>query len=352
MAQVAERAGVSRSAVSAAFSKRPTTVVLNPSTRAQIHKVAEELGYRPNILSRSFIKQRSFLIGMLGREVFFLFALETIKGVEHVLETTDYSLLTFYHGSWAEDQARHLKKSLSRRVDGLIIVGAPEAADGPNHRLLAQLREQGMPIVQIYRKIFPEIPVVMMDDEQSGYMAARHLIELGHKRIAHVTHSGYVDKALPGTDTDAKKRCEGYVRAMREADLEPAVLAFDRTGTYGLGANDYTGYCREVAKRLAFDLPRFTGATTFNDYTTIGLLHNLIGMGVRVPDDLSIVGYDNAEAGMLMRPSLTTVQPKLFAMGQCAGRMILQLMEGQKVEDVVLQPELVRRDSTRGPGRT
>ena len=296
MAQVARRAGVSRSAVSAAFSNRATTLGLNPTTRDRIQKAAAEMGYQPNILSRSFIKQKSYLIGMLGREVFFLFTLETLKGIEVILETTDYSLLTFYNGSRADDQAKHLQKSLSRRIDGIILVGAPEPAGGPNQRLVKQLQDSGMPIVQIYRRMFPGVPVVMMDDELSGYLAARHLIELGHRRIAHVTHGGYRDQDLPGRDADALPRCEGYLRAVGEAGLEPIIFTFDRSGYFGLGSNEYAGYCAEPARQLVSDR-RLTGVTTFNDYTSIGLIHNLRDAGVRVPEDISMVGYDNAETG-------------------------------------------------------
>jgi LacI family transcriptional regulator len=301
MAQVARRAGVSRSAVSAAFSDQPTTVGLNPATRAQIRKVAAELGYRPNILSLSFIKQRSYLIAMLGSEDFFLFALETIKGIEDTLETTDYSLLSFYHGSQAKDQAKHLQKSISRRVDGMVIVPAPEPANGANHRLVKQLRDQGMPIVQIYRRFFENVPVVEMDDEQSGYLATQHLIELGHRRIVHVTHSRYRDDQSPGLEANARLRADGYHRAMSDAGFEPAVLTFDRSGVFGLGANDYSGYCAWPAKQIAECQPRFTGITTFNDYATIGLLHNLNQHGLRVPDDVSIVGYDNVETAHAAR---------------------------------------------------
>jgi LacI family transcriptional regulator len=347
MTQVAQRAGVSRSAVSAAFTDRPTTVGLNPATRAQIHKIAKELGYRPNILSRSFIKQRSYLIGMLGSEAFFPFALETNKGIEDALETTDFSLLSFYHGNDAQDQTKHLQKCISRRVDGMIIVGAPERADGPNHRLIKQLQDAGMPIVQIHRKMFGNVPLVAMDDEQSGYLAARHLIESGHRHIAHVTHSRYRDQELPGQDANARNRCDGYQRAMREAGFESTVFTFDRSGIFGLGPNDYSGYCAALAKRLATSSPRFTAVTTFNDYTTIGLLHNLNQLRVRVPEDISIIGYDNIEAGMLlMHPALTTVRPKLFEIGHVAAKMILEMMDGQSADDVLLKPELVVRGST------
>ncbi|MDB5327216.1 MAG: lacI [Phycisphaerales bacterium] len=352
MSQVARRAGVSRSAVSAAFSDRATTTVLSPTTHQQILKAAAELGYSPNILSRSFIKQKSFLIGMLGREAFFLFALNTIKGIEDVLETTDYSLLTYYHGSWAGDQAKHLQKCLSRRVDGMIIVGAPEPSDGPNRQLIDRLRHSGMPIVQLYGRIFNDVPVVMMDDEQAGYLATRHLLDLGHRRIAHVTDSGYRDDLLPGTEGEAFRRCAGYVRAMQEVNLEPTIFTFERPELPTGNSNDYTEICAAPAKQLLAADERFTGVTTFNDYATIGLIHNLTAMGVNVPNDMSIVGYDNAEAGILMRPALTTIRPKLFELGRTAGELIVRMLEGKTVDDVVLTPELIVRGSTAAPRKS
>jgi LacI family transcriptional regulator len=194
--------------------------------------------------------------------------------------------------------------------------------------------------------MFPEIPVVMMDDEQSGYLAAQHLISLGHRRIAHVTHSGYKDEELAGKYADANQRCAGYLRAMRESGLNPAVFTFDRTGAFGLGSNDYTHYCAETARQLISTSARFTGVTTFNDYTTIGLLQNFSKMGIRIPEDVSLVGYDNAEVGALMRPTLTTVGPRLFDIGRIAGQMVLNMMNKQPVQDVVLIPELIVRQST------
>jgi len=347
MTQVARRAGVSRSAVSAAFSDRATTVGLNPATREQIRKVAAELGYEPNILSRAFIKQQSFLISMISREVFFLFALDTIKGIEDVLESTDYSLLTYYHGSWANDQAKHLKKSLSRRVDGVIIVGAPEHSDGPNHQTIRELRKSDTPVIQLYRRLFPMVPVVMIDDEQAGYDGVRHLIELGHRKIAHVTIEGYQDTEFPGTEDEARRRCKGYVRAMEEAGLKPSIVTFERRIDLRPTPNDYTNECAMAAKRLRDG--GFTAATAFNDYTAFGLIQNFNEMGVRVPDDISLVGYDNIEATALMRPTLTTFRPKLFDIGRIAGETMLRMLNKQPVQDAVLPPVLLVRGSTVAP---
>ncbi|HEX4125040.1 MAG TPA: LacI family DNA-binding transcriptional regulator [Tepidisphaeraceae bacterium] len=356
MAQVARRAGVSRSAVTAALSDRVSTVGLNPATRRQIRKVAEELGYQPNILSRSFIKQRSYLIGMIATENFFLFTLETIKGIEDVLEATDYSLLAYYHGSGAEEQSKQLQKAISRRVDGMIIMAAAEPADGPNHRQIAQMQKSGVPVVQIHRRAYPGVPTIMMDEEESSFLAVRHLIVLGHRRIAHVTYRGYREPEFPGEHAEAQLRANGYARAMRDAGLDPAICEFDRAGHFGIGSNDYTGHCEATAQQLADTArhfaaakPRITGITTFNDYTAIGLIHNFNALGMQVPRDVSIVGYDNTEAAVLMRPPLTTLRPRLFEIGRRSALAILQMMDGRSVEDAMLPPDLVVRGSTSRP---
>jgi LacI family transcriptional regulator len=348
MAHVAERAGVSRSAVSAAFSDRASTAVLRSETRRRILAAAEQLGYRPNILSRSFIKQRSFLIGMLGREAYFLFALETIKGIEDVLEETDYSLLTMYRGDGELDQAQHLRKCVSRRVDGIIVVGVPERPDGPNHQTIRTLQKRGMPIVQVYQRLYPDVPGVVIDDEYSGYLATQHLLELGHRRIAHVTHNQYQDLDLPGKHGNALGRYRGYCRAMKEAGLQSHVLPFARQSS-AMGSHDYSAWCADAARELATGPQRFTAATTFNDFVVIGLINSLSGMGLKVPQDISLVGYDNIEACSLVRPAVTSVKPALMEIGRRAAAMVLKMLDGRTVEDVVLRPELIVRGSTAAP---
>jgi LacI family transcriptional regulator len=348
MADVAQRAGVSRSAVSAAFSDRATTAVLRSDTRQRILVAAEELGYRPNILSRSFIKQRSFLIGMLGREGFFLFALETIKGIEDVLEETDYSLLTMYRGDGVEDQAQHLRKCVSRRVDGIIIVGAADSEDAPNYQAVRDLRERGTPIIQLYQKVFPNVPGVLIDDEYSGYLATRHLLELGHRRIAHVTHSRYNDLGNPIRSANALARYQGYCRAMKEADLQSHVFTIVRQ-TSSMGFYDYSSWCVNAAQEIAASRERFTAVTAFNDYVVIGLINCFSSLGISVPHDISLVGYDNVEACSLVRPSITTMKPALLEIGRKAALMVLRMLDGRTVEDVVLKPELVIRGSTTFP---
>lgn len=348
MVKVARRAKVSRSAVSAALSNKASTVVLSEQTRARILKAARELGYRPNILSQSFIKQRSFLIGLIGREAFFVFALDTIKGLEEVLRPTQFSLLVTYDGNWSDDQSNHLEKHLSRRVDGLIIIGAPERAGGPNHRTIKEMQERGVPVVQLYRPIFPNVPVVMIDEERAAYLETQHLLELGHRKIAHVTHDGYLDQELPGKYGDALYRYNGYRRAMQEAGLEPHVFTMSGSTLFHPPTASERP-ANTTANRLVSE--GFTAAVAFNDYFVIELISQLADLGVRVPDDISLVGYDNVVTSELVRPSVTTIRPAMREVGRRAAQLILDMLDGRSVSDVVLPPELVVRQSS-GPVRS
>jgi len=346
MKDIARAAGVSRPAVSAALSSKASTIALGPETRRRIKALAEQMGYQRNILARSFIEQKSYLVGFISREEHFVYALATTKGIEEVLENLDYSLLIFYGGNTPAEQTRHLKRSMARKVDGLIVSTAPEPPGGPNRDEIWKARETGLPVVQVYRKIIPDIPVVMTDDRTIGKLATQHLIGLGHRRIAHFTHDQYTDEATYGQNLDALQRYQGYEQAMRDAGLEPIVVTYPAATYGGLG---YSRGARQYAERLANHPARFTAATTFADFVAVGLLKGLQDLKLRVPDDISIVGYDDIEAATVVDPPLTTLRQQSRQIGREAVRMVLDMMADKAVSDVILEPELVVRASTAPP---
>ncbi len=347
---IARRLGVSRPAVSAALSDRRSTIGLSDALRARIRREAVALGYRPNLLARSFIKQRSYLVGFLGRAEYFLYAYETLSAVERVLDPAGFSILSFLHGDTGEDQQRHLQRCLDRRVDGLIVAAAAEGARGPMAGQVAALRRSGFPLVQIFRRLLPDVPVVMTDDRAIGYRATRHLLALGHRRIAHYTYDAYGDRRNPGHDRDAKDRHAGYAQAMREAGLTPAVVTYPASRYFPLDAGFAPG-AREGASRVARHPARFTAAVCFNDYTALGLLRGLRAAGVRVPEDFSIVGYDDIDLARAADPPLTTLAPPLGRIGAEAARRVLDLLAGRPAANLLLEPGLRVRGTTAPPSR-
>jgi LacI family transcriptional regulator len=345
MRDIARRLGVSRPAVSAALSDRPYTIALSLALRDRIRRAATDMGYRRNFLAQSFIKQRSYLVGFLGRREYFLYAYETLSGIESVLDEKGCSVLAFLHGDTPEDQGRHLQRCLDRRVDGLIVAGAPEGRRGRIARPLGELQAKGLPIVQVYRRLYPGIPVVMVDDGAIGALATRHLIDLGHRRIVHYTYDDYIDRLEPGRNRDARERYEGYARTMREAGLEPAVATFPTSRYHPLSGGHAPGAASEAASVLS-PSARFTAAVCFNDYVALGLLKGVRALGRRVPEDLSIVGYDDIDLSRAAEPPLTTLAPPVREIGREAAARILDLIEGRPVKDLVFRPALLSRDST------
>ena len=345
MREIARRLGVSRPAVSAALSDRPYTIALSGALRERIRRAAAEMGYRRNVLAQSFIKQRSTLVGFLGRREYFLYALETLGGIESVLDAKGYSTLAFLHGDTPEDQWRHLQRCLDRRVDGLIVAGAPEGPRGRVTRLIGELRKKGFPLVQVYRRTFPGVPVVMVDDTRIGALQTAHLIGLGHARIAHYTHDGYLARERPVQDRDARERYEGYAQAMREAGLEPEAVTFP-VGRYFPLAGGYAPGAASEAARLLGRPARFTAAVCFNDYVALGLLKGARALGRRVPGNLSIVGYDDVDFSRASEPPLTTLAPPIRDIGREAAARILGLIGGRPADDLILEPELRVRGTT------
>ncbi len=346
LAEVSRRAGVSKAAVSAILSGHSHNIGVSSTTRRRIVKAAKEINYRPNMMAKGLATQKSFLIAAICRQSFDLHALQTIRGIGDVAEKRDYSTITYSHGNTPEDEAQHLQLALDRHVDGVIVMPAMDATGGTNAALFSELRRRGMPVVQLYYHTVPCLPSVRGDYRASGWIATRHLLELGHKRIVHLTHDCYRDETQPGLFLDARERWHGYAQCMRDAGLEQIVL------THPCPEAGHTEFF-EAAYKMALSIAQHpaspTAVVAYNDYQAIGLLSALSAAGVRVPQDLSIVGFDDIEASQLVYPTLTTVSQPARAFGQKAADMLFDLMEGRDVEDAVLSPHLVVRRSTDVP---
>jgi LacI family transcriptional regulator len=340
--EIAARVGVSRPAVSAALSDRVSTIVLSAPLREKIRRTAAEMGYRRNLLAESFTQQRSFLVGVLGRREFALYAMDLMAGIEPVLDARGVAPLAFLHGATADDQERQLQRCLDRRVDGLIVAGAP---GGRLPARIEELRRKKFPIVQLFRPTFSKVPVFGVDDEQVGLLQTRYAIELGHRRIVHVTHDEVEASGKPIEHRDARGRLAGYARAMREAGLKPVSLTFPASKYFPLVGGGSPG-AADCAARLLGHSGRFTAAVCFSDYVAIGLLRGVGALGRRVPADLSVVGMDDVEMASASEPALTTLAPPIAAIGRAAAGAVLDLLDGKRVSNCEFEPEIVPRAST------
>ena len=323
---VALAAGVSVSTVSKVINGRYGIAV---ATSKRVQEVVRELGYEPSLVASSMRSRRTNVIGILVAE-FEPFSAEILKGTAAALADTDYELLA-YTGSRQSGGAGWERRSLSRLagtlIDGAVIV-APTAS----------VTDATIPVVAVDPHTGKTGPSTVEADNVGGARAAtRHLIELGHRRIAHIR--GRTDLV------SAQLREQGY----REA-LEAAGLPFDpelvRVGGYR--AAETTDAARELLSRS--DRP--TAVFAANDLSAIRVLEIAHELGLRVPEDLSVVGFDNVPEAANAVPALTTVAQPLHQMGAEAVRLLLGLLAGGTTEDHLLLPaSLVVRASTSPPGQ-
>jgi DNA-binding LacI/PurR family transcriptional regulator len=332
IADVARRAGVSKGAVSFALNGRPGVAA---DTRARILAAATELGWQPSHRARALSQSRAFALGLvvarppelLGADPFFP---AFIAGVEIELSRAGHALvLQVVPGNWAAERAGYQRLVGDGRVDGVFLTDLRR--DDPRVDLLAGL---GVPAVTLMRPATGSpYPAICLDDQPGIDAAVRHLAELGHRRIAHV--SG------PRDFIHGASRYAAWESAMRALDLPTgAVVTGDFTAAGGAAATRRLlgGAEPPTAIVYANDLMAIAGATVAHE------------LGFTVPGDVSITGFDDTELAAHVHPPLTTVRVDALGWGRAAARALLDLVEGTEVGDIALPPaRLVIRRSTAPP---
>lgn len=323
---IAKAAGVSHSTVSRALANSP---LIAEHTRTRIHRIAQKKGYSPDAIARAFVTQRTKTIGVVVTSIADPFVAEVVRGVEEIAADNGYRV---FLGTSHDEPARevNLVKALREwRVDGVIVASSRMGA-----RYQPLLKEIGAPIVLINNQSKSggrDLHSIAVDDVAGGALATRHLVEQGHRVIGYL--GGPPDRA------SNRDRLTGYQRALRAAKI-----AFDPT--LALTGNGKIESGTQVAQLLK---PGLTAIFCYNDMTAIGALHALKSRGIRVPQDISLVGYDDIVLASYMDPPLTTIHQPKEAMGQLATRMLLDLLSGNKVTNVRLPGKLIVRESTSPP---
>lgn len=327
---VAVRAGVSPSTVSRALSA-PDMVA--PATRAKVLRVAAELHYQPNQLARNLRNQNTTTIGLILADILNEFHALVAQGVQDAAFAHG---LTVMLSSTNEDSKREeafLGELQRHKFRGLIIV--------PTEHTARHLRRYlNHPVVEVDRASGVEGAHVVLADNHGGSLAAvRHLAELGHRRIAMISGKP--------TITTGAERLRGYVDGMAAAGLEVP----ERWIETATGHDEEHGL--EAGRRL-LALPadeRPTAVFAFNNELTAGLLRALRAAGLRVPEDVSVVGFDDSRWARLMAPALTVVAQPAYEMGYLAGERLVSLLERPGVPGTVtrLPTALVVRESTAAP---
>ena len=329
---VARLAGVSKGSVSVAFNDRPG---VSPRTRARILSAAAELSWQPSHRARALSVSRAFALGLvvarppslLGADPFFP---PFIAGVETVLSERGQALVLQVVLTEEAEKAGYRRLAREGRVDG-VFVSDVRRGDAR----IALLEEIGLPAVTLNRPAVPTaFPAVCLDDRPGVTASVRHLADLGHSSIAHV--------AGPDRYLHSARRQQAWRHALRATGLPEGPL--ERTDfSAAAGA--------EATRALLGRSPRPTAIIYANDAMAIAGLAVARDLGLVVPDDLSVVGFDDSSLSAHVHPALTTVSTNAFDWGQRSASTLLDLVEGGgPVADVELpEAELVVRDSTAPP---
>ena len=329
---VAERAGVHPSTASRALNTR-TREMVNPSTVSRVLDVARELRYRPNSLARGLKMSRTFTVGMLVPDITNPLFPPIVRGIEDRLTGAGYTLILSNTDNSDEKEHSILAAMGTRRVDGLLLATARR-----EYPLLDYILESETPVVLINRTVDnPTVPSVTGDDHAGIGLAVRHLVGLGHRRIAHVAGTQSVTTGLA--------RYHSFVSWMQSAGLE-----VDRELIV------FADWFQEQPGAAAFRalLERgvdFTAVVAANDLIALGCYDVMRERGMSVPGDISVVGYNGIPFSDKFDPPLTTVRIPHYQIGVKAADLLLDSMSESDSTPVALRlsPDLVVRASTAPP---
>ncbi len=331
MKRIAAELGVSITTVSKVLNRQPD---IGAATRARVLAKVKELGYRPNAVARSLTLRRTHTLGVVIPDLMHSFFVEIIAGLESVLSDKGYGLLLCSSDEDAARERREIEMLRARQVDGIVLASVPTS---DNADLLKGVSATGTALVMIDRDDYPRLKChrVVTDDELVGRIATAHLLGLGRRTIAHIAGAPVVH---------ARRREAAY----RET-LEAHGIEVRPEWVVGSGFMEANGY-RSMQQLLRLR-PRVDAVFAANDPTAIGAMKALWEAGVRVPEDVAIVGAGAIGYGDLLRVPLTTVGWSKHELGRAAADLFLDQIgphPSGPFQRVVIPPALIVRGSCGG----
>ncbi len=325
--QVSEKAGVSSATVSRVINNTDT---VKEKTRQLVLTAMEELGYRHNVIAASLASNKTNTIGYVVPELHGSFFGAMVAGSEHILRKANKHMFVVAGHSDDKLEQNEIDALLSRRCDALIL-----HVEAVSDDYLIQLAKQKVPMIIVNRYI-EEIgeQCISLDNETGGYLATKHLIDQGHTDIAYA--AGALFKA------DGINRLNGHKRALKEAGL-PVDETLIVEGNFQAQSGE--ACVNELHKRNA----HYTAIACGNDEMATGAINALRNLGRNVPEDVSVIGFDNIDYASYLTPKLTTIDYPVREIGEMAARWILNQAYGDARQSLthILSPDLIVRGTTR-----
>jgi DNA-binding LacI/PurR family transcriptional regulator len=325
---VAEHIGLTASTVSAVLNNSSASRSVPERTKNRILAAARDLNYRPNFLARSLRVRRTYTIGAILAEIGDAYASAVISGMERYLREQNFFFLTVAHRNDQKLLATYSTMLLERGVEGFVTVGTLLTEQPP------------LPTVAVagHRRI-EGVTNIVLDHRRAASLALKHLLDLGHEKIA------FMKGSTARADSDVRWNAICEVAAELGIGMRPELIA----QLEGADPTPNLGY--PFAQQLLARKQPFTALFAFNDISAIGSIRAFLEAGLRVPDDVSVVGFDDIQNSAYISPPLTTVRQPMQKMGEMAARTLLDRIEERTkyVAEIVIEPELVVRRSTARP---
>ena len=325
---IAAQLGISPSTVSRALKNHPE---ISEETKRAVNELAKKLNYEPNAIALSLQSSKSHIIGLIIPEIVHYFFAQVISGIEDVAYDADYHVMICQSNESYIREVKNIQTLLSSRIEGLLVSLSKETRDFSHFR---NLNKKNIPIV-FFDRICEELKTdhVIVNDYKGAYDAVEHLISLGCKRIAHLSTT---QDLLIG-----RNRYNGYINALKDHNLAIDERLIVRCDTHKAA--------RLVTKRLIYEIHPPDGIFAVNDLTAIGALQTIKENGLRIPEDIKVIGFSNGNYSTMTDPPLSTVEQFGYLMGQKATRMLLDRIFSRedyppRIEEI--ETQLIIREST------
>lgn len=323
---VARAAGVSRQTVSRAMNDKGE---ISPETKERVLTAVRELGYQPNRAAQSMVTRRTRTIGLIFSDILNPFFPEVIRGIQDIARENDYNVFLCNTDDQPEIEDKTLNSLVANGVDGIIILGSSL----PDEKL-SRFADNFHPLVITNRFVnHPNINLIIVDNIRGGALAASHFIEHHHTAVGAITNENQPFGEV--------RRMQGFRDTLAQYNL-PSDNSIIASGAATISG----GY--SATKRLLAQAPHLTGIFTYNDLMGLGAIRACHDLGLNIPQDVAIIGFDDIHLTSIVSPSLTSIRVDKYAMGSKAINRLLEMLENplKDYPNIEMPVELIVREST------
>lgn len=329
--QVADKLGVSMMTVSRALNNRPN---VDEETKKRVMETARKMGYIQNHIAKSLVQKRTFTVGIVVPEITHSFFPDAIKGMEEVINSAGYQIIFTHTAEDSNREVAAIETLASKRVDGILISMAESVRDFSIYKQIINMK---LPMVFFDRCAYNiGASCVGINDDESSFKITDYLIKKGYKKIAHL--------AGPTTISIGRERLNGYKKALSDSKIK-----FREEYVKIAGLHETEGYeaMKEILSLPKTKLPE--AVVCVNDPCAFGAMNAIKEAGLKIPDDIAVVGFTDDIRADLVRPSLTTIKQPAYEIGRRAAKKLISHIEdnSEPIEDIYLATEIVERNSTK-----